>query len=75
MANRTYKRVSRESLCDEKTQGNSPDLDMVVLTRKQLPVFLKLDVNSSFFACVVQAQMTVTRPNLSASFEVNLCAF
>ena len=34
---------------DEKTQGNSLDLDMVLLTRKQLPVVLKLDLYSFFF--------------------------
>ena len=34
---------------DEKTQGNSLDFDMVLLTRKQLPVVLKLDLYYSFF--------------------------
>ena len=34
---------------EEKTQGNSLNLDMVLLTRKQLPVVLKLDLYSSFF--------------------------
>ena len=29
-------------------QGNSLDLDMVLLTRKQLPVVLKLDLYSFF---------------------------
>ena len=30
-------------------QGNSLDFDMVLLTRKQLPVVLKLDLFSFFF--------------------------
>ena len=34
---------------DEKTQGNSLDLDMVLLTRTQVPVVLKLDLYSSFW--------------------------
>ena len=54
-----------------RTQGNSRDLDMVLLTRKQLPVVLKLDLYSSFWG--VPAQTTVTRPTVRASFEVNLC--
>ena len=63
---------------DEKTQGNSLDLDMVLLTRKQLPVVLKLDLYSFFFGGgggVVgdQAQTILTGPTLRASFEVNLC--
>ena len=59
---------------DEKTQGNSVDLDMVLLTRKQLPVVLKLDLHSFFsFFWAVRAQMTVTRLIVRASFEVNSC--
>ena len=50
---------------------------MVLLTRKQLPVVLKLDLYSSFFGVGGGggdlAQTTVTRPTLRASFEVNLC--
>ena len=51
---------------------------MVLLTRKQLPVVLKLDLYSSISGggggggCVL-AHMTVTRPTLRASCEVNLC--
>ena len=48
---------------------------MVLLTRKELPVVLKLDLYSSFFwgGGGDLAQTTVTRPTLRASFEVNLC--
>ena len=51
---------------------------MVLLTRKQLPVALKLELYSSLFFFLgggggVRAQTTVTRPILRASFEVNLC--
>ena len=52
---------------------------MVLLTRKQLPVVLKLDLYSfSFFfggggGGNDLAQTTVTRPTLRASFEVNFC--
>ena len=49
---------------------------MVLLTQKQLPVVLKLDLYSSFFwggGGGTTAQTTVTMPTLRASFEVNLC--
>ena len=50
---------------------------MVMLTQKQLPVVLKLDLYSSFFffggGGGVQAQTTVTRPSLRALFEVKFC--
>ena len=60
-------------------QGNSLDLDMVLLKRKQLQVVLKLDLYSSFINFFFGggggdlAQTTVTRPTLRASFEINLC--
>ena len=47
------------------------DLDMVLLTAKELPVVLKLDLYSSFFMGVggggVRAQKTVTRPGVFLS--------